>query len=131
MLVDTHTHIHDPRFDADREAVIKRARTAGVDVMITVGTDLATSRAAIALAKQHSFIYATVGVHPHEVKDLTSEILAELRVLAEHPRVVAYGEIGLDYYYDHSPRDIQRERFKDQLSIARTLDLPVVVHTRD
>ena len=131
MLVDTHTHIHDPRFDADREAVIKRARTTGVDVMITVGTDLATSRAAIALAKQHSFIYATVGVHPHEVKDLTSEILAELRVLAEHHRVVAYGEIGLDYYYDHSPRDIQRERFKDQLSIARTLDLPVVIHTRD
>ena len=131
MLIDTHAHIHDPQFDVDRDAVIKRARNAGVDVMITVGTDLETSRAALALAEQYSFIYATVGVHPHEAKDLTAEILAELRMLAGHPRVVAYGEIGLDYYYDHSPRDIQRERFKDQLGIARALDLPVVIHTRD
>ncbi len=131
MFVDTHSHIHDPRFDDDREVVIDRARKAGVDVMITVGTDLETSRAAIALAERHSFIYATVGVHPHDVKNLTSEILAELRVLAQHPRVVAYGEIGLDYYYEHSPRDIQREQFKAQLSIARELNLPIVVHTRD
>lgn len=131
MLIDTHAHIHDPRFDSDREAVIDRARSAGVDVMVTVGTDLENSRAAVALAEQHSFIYATVGVHPHEVKDLTAETLAELRVLAEHPRVVAYGEIGLDYYYDHSPRDIQRDRFSDQLSIARELNLPIVIHTRD
>ncbi len=131
MLIDTHAHIHDPRFDSDRDAVIERARNAGVEVMVTVGTDLGNSRAAVALAEQHSFIYATVGVHPHEVKGLTAEALAELRVLGDHPRVVAYGEIGLDYYYDHSPRDIQRERFKDQLSIARALDLPVVIHTRD
>ncbi len=131
MFVDTHSHIHDPRFDDDRKVVIDRARKAGVDVMITVGTDLETSRAAIALAERHSFIYATVGVHPHDVKNLTSEILAELRVLAQHPRVVAYGEIGLDYYYEHSPRDIQREQFKAQLSIARELNLPIVVHTRD
>ncbi len=131
MLIDTHAHIHDPRFDSDRDAVIERARNAGVEVMVTVGTDLGNSRAAVALAEQHSFIYATVGVHPHEVKGLTAEALAELRVLGDHPRVVAYGEIGLDYYYDHSPRDIQRERFKDQLNIARALDLPVVIHTRD
>jgi len=131
MLIDTHAHIHDPRFDSDRDAVIERARNAGVDVMVTVGTDLDTSRAAISLAEQYAFIYATVGVHPHEVKDLTSEILAELRELATHPRVVAYGEIGLDYYYEHSPRDIQRERFSDQLSIARELNLPIVIHTRD
>ena len=131
MLIDTHSHLHDPRFDDDREAVLNRARNAGVEVMITVGTDLETSRAAIALAEQHPFIYATVGVHPHDVKDLTPEILAELRDLATHPRVVAYGEIGLDYYYDHSPRDIQREGFINQLAIARAVDLPVVLHTRD
>ena len=131
MFVDTHAHIHDPRFDSDRDMVIDRARDIGVDVMITVGTNLDTSRAAIALAEQHPFMYAAVGVHPHEVKGLTSEILVELRVLAAHPRVVAYGEIGLDYYYDHSPRDTQRGRFKDQLQIARAVDLPVVIHTRD
>ena len=131
MFVDTHAHIHDPRFDSDRDMVIDRARDIGVDVMITVGTDLDTSRAAIALAEQHPFMYAAVGVHPHEVKDLTSETLVELRGLAAHPRVVAYGEIGLDYYYDHSPRDTQRGRFKDQLQIARAVDLPVVIHTRD
>lgn len=131
MLIDTHAHIHDPRFDSDRDEVIERARNAGVEVMVTVGTDLENSRAAVALAEQYSFIYATVGVHPHEVKGLTAEALAELRVLASHPRVVAYGEIGLDYYYDHSPRDIQREQFKAQLSIAQELNLPIVIHTRD
>ena len=131
MLIDTHSHVHDARFDSDRDEVIARARNAGVEVLITVGTDLENSRAAVALAEQHSLIYATVGGHPHEAKDLTAEDLAGLSVLASHPRVVAYGEIGLDYYYDHSPRDIQRERFKDQLGIARALDLPVVIHTRD
>ena len=131
VLIDTHAHIHDPRFDADREAVIDRARSVGVEVMVTVGTDLENSRAAIALAEQHSCVYATVGVHPHEVKGLASEALTELSALARHPRVVAYGEIGLDYYYDYSPRDLQRERLRDQLEIARSLDLPLVLHTRD
>ncbi len=131
MLIDTHAHVHDMRFDSDRNEVINRARTAGVGTIITVGTDLENSRAAVSLAEEYSFIYATVGGHPHEVKDITANDLTELHVLANHFRVVAYGEIGLDYYYDHSPRDIQRKRFKDQLNIARTLDLPVVIHTRD
>ena len=131
MLVDTHSHIHDARFDSDRDEVIARARGAGVDTMISVGTDLETSRAAIALAEHYSFIYATVGVHPHDVKDMTAASLDELAVLAAHPRVVAYGEIGLDYYYDRSPREIQREGFRNQLRVARSVDLPVVIHTRD
>ncbi len=131
MLIDTHSHLHDPSFDVDREAVIDRAVQAGVQMMVTVGTDLDTSFAAIALAEQYSFIHATVGVHPHEAKTVTSDGLEKLRELGKHPCVVAYGEIGLDYYYDHSSRDIQRARFKDQLGIARDLDLPIVIHTRD
>ena len=131
MLIDTHSHLDDRRFDRDREAVIARAQEAGVHTFITIGCDLATSRAAVALADRYPFVYATVGVHPHEVRHVKDDWFTELRDLARHPKVLAYGEIGLDYHYDHSPRDIQRARFREQVRLARELTLPIVIHTRE
>lgn len=131
MLIDTHTHLDDRRFDRDREGVVARAQEAGVHTFITIGCDLATSRAAVALADRYPFVYATVGVHPHEVRHVKDAWFTELRDLARHPKVLAYGEIGLDYHYDHSPRDIQRARFREQVRLARELTLPIVIHTRE
>jgi TatD DNase family protein len=131
QLIDSHAHVHFPHFDADRDAVIERARQAGLVAIVDIGTDLASSRAALALAEQHDFIYATVGVHPHDAKTVDQKVLDELRSLARHPKVVAIGEIGLDYYRDLSPRPIQRRAFADQLALATELELPVVIHSRD
>lgn len=131
MLIDTHTHLDDPRYDADREAMMQRAREAGVDTFVTIGCDLATSRAAVALADRHADVYATIGVHPHEVKRIEDDWYNELRRLAQHPKVVAYGEIGLDYHYNHSAPEQQRARFREQVSVARELRLPIVIHTRE
>src|SRR5881397_4025219 len=131
MLIDSHCHIDDARFDADREAMIQRARDAGIEHFVTIGFDLKTSRAAVALAQKYPFISATVGVHPHEVKHIQDNWNDELRALAKSERVVAYGEIGLDYHYDHSPRDVQRARFREQVQLARELYLPIIIHTRE
>lgn len=131
MLTDTHAHLDDTRYDGDRDAVIARAREAGVDALITIGCDLATSRAAVELADQYPFIYAAIGVHPHEVRQIGDDWYDELRRLAQHPKVVAYGEIGLDYHYNYSPPKLQRERFREQILLARELKLPIVVHTRE
>ena len=131
MLIDSHCHIDDARFDVDRDAIIARARAAGVEHFVTIGCDLETSRAAVSLAQQHPFIAATVGVHPHEVKRIETTWYDELRSLARSKGVVAYGEIGLDYHYDHSPREVQRQRFREQVQLARELGLPIVIHTRE
>lgn len=131
MLIDTHTHLDDTRYDPDREATIERARQAGVGAFVTIGCDLATSRAAVTLADRHPDIYASIGVHPHEVRHIGDGWYDELRRLAEHKKVVAYGEIGLDYHYNHSPPKEQRERFREQLQLARDLRLPVIIHTRE
>jgi TatD DNase family protein len=131
MLTDTHVHLDDARYDSDRDLMIARAREAGVDRMITIGCDLATSQAAVALANRYPCVYASVGVHPHEVKHIAAGWYEELRRLAAHQKVVAYGEIGLDYHYNHSPAAEQRDRFREQLQLARELRLPVVVHTRE
>jgi TatD DNase family protein len=131
MLIDSHCHIDDARFDTDRQAMMSRACAAGVEHFVTIGCDLETSRAAVALTKEHPFISATVGVHPHEVKLIQEGWYDELRSLARSDRVVAYGEIGLDYHYDHSPRDVQRIRFREQIQLARELKLPIVIHTRE
>ena len=131
MLIDSHCHIDDARYDADRDAMIQRAQAAGIGHFVTIGCDLDTSRAAVALAQQHPFISATVGVHPHEVKRIEPNWYDELRTLAKSGRVVAYGESGLDYHYDHSPRDVQRARFREQVCLARELKLPIVIHTRE
>jgi TatD DNase family protein len=131
LLIDTHAHLDDARFDSDRDAMIARAREAGVEHFVTIGCDLTTSRAAVELADRYPFIYATVGVHPHEAKQIGDSWYDDLRRLAEHKKVVAYGEIGLDYHYNHSPPKLQRERFREQITLARDLRLPIVVHTRE
>ncbi|MCK4452194.1 MAG: TatD family hydrolase, partial [Anaerolineae bacterium] len=131
MLIDSHAHLDFHQFDADREAVIERAREAGLVAIVNIGTSLPSSRAAVALAERYDFIYAAVGIHPHDAKTVTPEVLAELRTLARHPKVVAVGEIGLDYYRDLSPRAVQRRVFADQLALAAELALPVVIHSRE
>lgn len=131
MVIDSHAHLDFPEFDADREAVIARARAAGMVAILNVGADLASSRASVALAEQYDFIYAAVGVHPHDARTLSPSGLEALRALARHPRVVAIGEIGLDYYRDLSPRPVQRQAFAEQLALAAELGLPVVIHSRE
>ena len=130
-LIDSHAHLDSHKFDGDREAAIERAREAGVVAILNAGGDLASSRAAVALAERHGFIYAAVGVHPHDARTVAPAVLDELRALSRHPKVVAIGEIGLDYYRDLSPRPVQRQAFADQLALAAELGLPVVVHSRD
>jgi TatD DNase family protein len=131
MLIDSHTHLYDPVFDADRDEVIRRAREAGITAVISIGCDLDTSRRAVELADRDEMIFATVGVHPHEVKHLNDAMLIELQKLAAHKKVVGYGEIGLDYYYLHSPKETQQREFRIQIGLAKTLGLPVVIHSRD
>ena len=131
MLIDTHTHLDDARYEPDREAVIARARETGIDRIITIGCDLSTSQAAVALANRYPFVYATVGVHPHEVKHIEDGWYNELRRLAENKKVVAFGEVGLDYHYNHSSPKEQRDRFREQIQLARELRLPLVIHTRE
>ncbi|MCP4580986.1 MAG: YchF/TatD family DNA exonuclease [candidate division Zixibacteria bacterium] len=129
-MIDTHTHLDFSQFDSDRDDVIKQSRRNGLKFMVNIGVDLATSKASIELAEKYKFIYATVGYHPHDSKDLTDSILAEIKEMAKHPKVVAIGEIGLDFYRNISPQDIQKEAFIKQLDLADELNLPVVLHIR-
>ncbi len=131
MLIDTHVHLDDVRYQEDREAVIARAREAGVEAFVTIGCDLTTSQAAVALADQYPFVYASVGVHPHEVKHIQDDWYDSFRRLARNKKVVAYGEIGLDYHYNHSSPKEQRDRFREQIQVARELALPLIIHTRE
>jgi TatD DNase family protein len=131
MLIDSHVHLDDPRYDDDRMQILARGQEAGVGAFVTIGCDLASSRAAVDLAQCHSNVYATVGIHPHEVKQIDKGWYDELKKLSQHPKVVGFGEIGLDYHYDHSPREVQRQRFREQISIARELCLPIVIHSRE
>jgi TatD DNase family protein len=131
MLIDSHTHLYDPAFDADRDEVMRRARDAGVRAAVSIGCDLDTSRRAVELADRTEMVYATIGVHPHEVRHMDDTTLAQLRIMAGHEKVVGYGEIGLDYYYLHSPKETQQQQFRLQIKLAKTLGLPIVVHSRD
>src|SRR5262245_41751411 len=115
MLIDSHCHLHDAAFAADVEAVLERARQAGVERLITIGTSIAESRAAVALAEKYAGVYATVGIAPHDEQPFTAQTSNELRDLAQHPKVVALGEFGLDYHYDTLPRATQRQVFERQL----------------
>ena len=121
MLIDTHTHLDDARYNEDREAVITRARNAGIEAFLTIGCDLATSQAAVALSERYPFIYASIGIHPHEAKHVRDTWYDTFRDLARNMKVVAYGEIGLDYHYNHSPPKDQRDRFREQIQVAREL----------
>jgi TatD DNase family protein len=132
MFIDSHCHLDGPRFDADREQVISRARDAGLTNILAVGTGdgPGTLDCAVKIAEQQDFVYATVGIHPHEAKLATDADFAHLEALARKPKVIAWGEIGLDYYYDHSPRDIQKNVFIRQMELARAAKLPIVIHCR-
>ena len=130
-LVDTHAHLDFRQFDADRGAVLGRAQAAEVAAVVNVGTDLASSRRAVALAAEYGQIYAAVGMHPHDAKGLDGAVRADLRELAQQPKVVAVGEIGLDYYRDRSPRDMQVRAFRAQLGWAGKMGKPVVIHDRE
>ncbi len=131
MLIDTHAHLQWASFNKDREEVISRARGVGVEHIVNIGFDVDGSREAIELATKHRGIYATVGIHPHNASQLNQNVLNILRKLSENPKVVAIGEIGLDYYRNLSPRETQRKAFKAQLMLAEELGLPVVIHDRD
>ncbi|MFQ5408445.1 MAG: TatD family hydrolase [Anaerolineales bacterium] len=129
MLIDSHCHLDFERFEADREAVLARAREHGVTTLVNPGIDLESSRAAVTLAEQYDMVYAAVGVHPNSGWEAAA--LEDLRSLAQHPRVVAIGEIGLDYYRDHTAPEAQRRAFRAQLDLASELELPVIVHCRE
>jgi TatD DNase family protein len=131
MLFDTHAHLEDERFDEDRERLIQELPEKGVAYVINVGSTLETSRMSVELAAQYPFIYAAVGVHPHEVSQMSSEDLDALEAIATGDKVVAVGEIGLDYYYDFSPRELQREWFARQIDLAYSLGLPIIIHDRE
>ena len=131
MLIDTHAHLEMREFNDDRDDVIKRAREAGVEYIVTIGTTVESSRDAVLLADKYDSIYAAIGIHPHEVKDILHPAYEILRRFAKHAKVVAYGEVGLDYHYEHSPRADQKRKFRDMLREAREVDLPIIVHDRD
>jgi TatD DNase family protein len=132
-LIDSHAHIDFPQFAEDRDAMFERARAAGVTTLLAIGTGPGPEKldAALPFAEQRDWIYATVGIHPHEAKEVTPTHLDELARLARHPRVIAWGEIGLDYFYDHSPREAQHRVFRDQMALAHQAKLPIVIHCRD
>lgn len=131
MLVDSHCHLQDPKFDGDRHEVILRLREAGVSAAVVIGYDLESSLRAVDIADSMGDLYATIGVHPHDAKTLTPRDIKALSRLADSSRVVAVGEIGLDFYRNLSPPETQRKAFREQLELARSLRLPVVVHARE
>jgi TatD DNase family protein len=133
MLTDSHAHVDGPEFDADRDEVLARARAAGVQRIVVIGAvgSPESAERAVALAERDPEIWATVATHPHDVAQMTDAWWAVHERLARHPRVVAVGETGLDYYYDHSPREVQREAFARFIELARAVDKPVVCHIRD
>ncbi len=130
-LFDSHCHLDDTSYEPDRQAVLERARAAGVDAMIVVGIDIPRSHKALRLAETHSGLFASVGVHPHDAEGCSEAVLAELRRMAAHPRVRAWGETGLDFNRMYSPRDVQETWFRRQIAIACEERLPLIFHERD
>ncbi len=130
MLIDSHAHLELEDFDEDREQVIERARQAGVEVIVTVGINLEDSRRAVEIAESYETVYAAVGIHPHDVNEIGQETYDILAELTRREKVVAYGEIGLDFFRDYAPRETQIRRFGEQLEVAQSLDLPVIIHDR-
>jgi TatD DNase family protein len=132
MFIDSHAHIEMEQFNADREQMLARAREAGIEKIVAIGsgTGPGSLDCGIQLAEQHEYIYATIGIHPHEAKLATDADFQELERLARRPKVIAWGEIGLDYFYDHSPRELQQQVFLTQMELARAAKLPIVIHCR-
>lgn len=134
MFIDSHAHLDVPNYDADRAEVIARAQAAGVELMLEIaGSDIGKGSLpnGLRLAEEHPFIYAAVGLHPHEASLYDESLEAQLMTAAQHPKVIGWGEIGLDYHYDHSPREVQRHVFARQLELARQVQLPAIIHTRE
>ncbi len=131
MIFESHAHYDDPQFYKDREAMFKEFPKQNIQYVINIGADMRSSRLSIELAKRYPFLYATVGVHPHDVGEMKEEDLERLIHLATYEKVVAIGEIGLDYYYDSAPKSVQKLWFREQLKLANELDLPVVIHSRE
>lgn len=131
MLFDTHAHYYDPEFNNDIEDTIARARNNGVEYIITASCDVASCVENVTLTQKYDIFYAAVGIHPHDAGDQSDDVIMAIEEFASYPKVVAIGEIGLDYFYDNSPRDRQKEWFAKQISLARKLKLPVIVHDRD
>ncbi|MBS1789879.1 MAG: TatD family hydrolase [Acidobacteria bacterium] len=134
MLIDSHAHLDVPNYDADRAEVIDRARAAGVEIMLEIaGSDVGKGSLApgLRLAEEHEFIYAAIGLHPHEASLYDVQLEQILLDCSRHPKVIGWGEIGLDYHYDHSPRDVQRQVFQRQLELAAERRLPAIIHTRE
>ncbi|RAL23164.1 TatD family hydrolase [Thermoflavimicrobium daqui] len=132
MLFDTHTHLNDVQFSEDQAEVIQRAKEEyGVSYILNVGYNRETIPTSLTLAEKYDFIYSSVGWHPHDAVDCTEEDLEWIRSLTNHPKVVALGEIGLDYYWDNSPRDMQQDVFRKQIRMAREVGLPIIIHDRD
>jgi TatD DNase family protein len=132
MFVDSHAHLDGERFDSDREVVIARAREAGLSAMVAIGNGDGPAQVdcGIRLAEKYEFIWATLGIHPHEARLADDAAYANMERLARHPKVIAWGEIGLDYFYDHSPREVQKEVFAGQMELAAAAKLPIVIHCR-
>jgi TatD DNase family protein len=131
MFIDSHAHIQLSQFNRDQEAVLKRANEAAVSTILIIGFDVETSLGAIELADKHKNLYATVGMHPHDAKDFTPDVLTTFRELLSHPKVIALGEIGLDYYRNLSPPAVQKAVFEKQLDLAEEMEMPIIVHNRD
>lgn len=131
MLFDTHTHYDDPRYDKDRHEVIMNAHKAGVDLLLNASSDIESGTYGINIAKKYSFMYAAIGVHPHVADSFNEESEQKIRTLALDTKVIAIGETGLDYHYDNSPRNRQKDCFARQINIAKELKLPLIVHSRD
>lgn len=131
MLVDSHAHLDLPEFDNDQSEVIKRAKKSGIDYILTIGINSESCSKAIKLADSYDFIYASIGIHPHDAKDVNENTYTVLKSLANNKKVLAVGEIGLDFHRNLSPRDIQIKRFREQINLANELKLPVIIHNRD
>ena len=131
MFIDTHAHLFYPNFEDDVDDIIQRARKEGIDYIIVPATDIKTSHQTIELCDKYDFIYGAVGIHPHDTKDWEPSLINEIKELAKHKKIVAIGEIGLDYYYDFSPKEKQIEAFKSQIELAIDLNLPIIVHNRE
>jgi len=131
MYFETHAHFDDRRYDEDRDQIIEEAKKAGVDIIVNCGSSMRSSRASVELAGRYDYIYATVGVHPHDVKSMDEEKFESLKLLASAPKVIAIGEIGLDYFYEHSERELQKVWFAKQIEFAIEIGLPVIIHNRD
>lgn len=131
MIWDTHAHLDDPSYAEDFSEVVNRMQSSGISRLTNVGYDLPSSERSVKLAQEYDFIYAAVGIHPHDAEGVTDDIWAKLLLLAKQPKVLAWGEIGLDYYRDLSPRSIQKEVFIQQIKLANEVKLPIVIHNRD